>query len=121
MTPKTSILPRLLLPLLLAVAPSVPVLAQDAAPARTLDQAVERVQRDTGGRVLAAEPRRVGRKIEYRVKVLTPAGHVRVVVVPGDIARSSSAPPPGANSGNLRPVDSRPRPVIIDRGNRGNH
>lgn len=43
----------------------------------SLDDAVERVRRDTGGRVLSAEPRD-GR---YRVKVLLPNGAVRVIDV----------------------------------------
>lgn len=59
-----------------------PAWAQVAAPELTLDQAVRQVQIDTGGKVLSAEPRRVGRRSEYRIKVLTPEGHVRVVVVP---------------------------------------
>lgn len=43
----------------------------------SLDQAVTRVRRDTGGRVLSAEARD-GR---YRIKVLLPNGAVRVVNV----------------------------------------
>lgn len=43
----------------------------------SLDEAVARVRRDTGGRVLSAEPRD-GR---YRIKVLMPNGAVRVVNV----------------------------------------
>jgi uncharacterized membrane protein YkoI len=43
----------------------------------SLDEAVTRVRRDTGGRVLSAEPRD-GR---YRIKVLLPNGAVRVVNV----------------------------------------
>lgn len=43
------------------------------------DQAAERVRRQTGGRVLRVEPAASG----YRVKVLTPAGEVREVVVSG--------------------------------------
>nr|WP_240922605.1 hypothetical protein [Oleiagrimonas sp. C23AA] len=47
----------------------------------TLEQAVAKVQSDTGGKVLAADTQRRGRTIEYRIKVLTPNGHVRVVPV----------------------------------------
>lgn len=43
----------------------------------SLDEAVTRVRRETGGRVLSAEPRD-GR---YRIKVLMPNGAVRVVNV----------------------------------------
>jgi hypothetical protein len=50
----------------------------------TLDQAVEQVQHDTGGKVLSADRREFGRRTEYRIKVLTPGGHVRTVVVPSE-------------------------------------
>lgn len=55
--------------------------AQAGAPALTLEQAVTQVQQDTGGKVLSADPRRVGHHTEYRIKVLTPDGHVRVIVM----------------------------------------
>lgn len=57
-----------------------PCVAQGAAKV-TLDQAVEQVQQQTGGIVLSAEQRHVGRMLEYRIKVLAPDGHVRVVAV----------------------------------------
>lgn len=45
------------------------------------DQAAAQVQKSTGGRVLAVEGgERDGRPV-YRVRVLTPSGEVRVVVV----------------------------------------
>ena len=66
-----------LLAALLAVA--TPVAAQRAM---SLQDAVERVQRETGGRVLSAETVRVGRQKLYRVKVLTPQGRVQVITVP---------------------------------------
>jgi uncharacterized membrane protein YkoI len=47
----------------------------------TLQQAVEKVQRDTGGKVLSAEPIQVGKKKIYRIKVLTRDGQVRVIQV----------------------------------------
>lgn len=50
----------------------------------SLDQAVVQVQRQVGGKVLSAEPREIGRRTEYRIKVLTPDGHVRVVGVPSE-------------------------------------
>jgi uncharacterized membrane protein YkoI len=43
----------------------------------SLDEAVTRVRRETGGRVLSAE----GRDGRYRIKVLLPNGAVRVVNV----------------------------------------
>ncbi|MDO8704168.1 MAG: PepSY domain-containing protein [Sulfuricaulis sp.] len=47
----------------------------------SLDEAVERVRRDTGGRVLAAEAREQRGRTSYRIKVLLPNGSVRVVDV----------------------------------------
>jgi len=58
--------------------------AQAGAPTLTLEQAVTQVQQDTGGKVLSADPRRVGHHTEYRIKVLTPDGHVRVIVLSSD-------------------------------------
>ncbi len=50
----------------------------------TLEQATAKVRRETGGRILSAsESRRDGRKV-YRIKVLLPSGHVRVVTVNAD-------------------------------------
>jgi uncharacterized membrane protein YkoI len=43
----------------------------------SLDEAVTRVRRETGGRVLSAE----ARDSRYRIKVLLPNGAVRVVNV----------------------------------------
>lgn len=50
----------------------------------TLEQAVARVQNQTGGKVLKADSRNLGRFTEYRIKVLTPEGHVRVVTLRSD-------------------------------------
>ena len=58
---------------------AVPAAAQRAV---SLQDAVERVQRQTGGRILSAETVRVGRQKLYRVKVLTPEGRVQVITVP---------------------------------------
>lgn len=66
--------------------------AQASEPALTLEQAVTRVQLDTGGKVLSADPRRVGRHTEYRIKVLTPDGHVRVIVLQSDAAEPIKNP-----------------------------
>lgn len=62
-----------------AIAATAPVVAQRAI---DLQDAVERVQRDTGGRILSAETVRIGRQKLYRVKVLTPDGRVQVEMVP---------------------------------------
>ncbi|TCV95819.1 hypothetical protein EC912_102164 [Luteibacter rhizovicinus] len=61
--------------------------------ALTLEQAVSKVQKDTGGKVLSADTRLVerGRITEYRVKVLTLDGHVRVVPVRTETAKIPEA------------------------------
>lgn len=89
--------------ILLLWAAAVPVLAQSAA-ASTLDEAVLNVQRDTGGKVLSAESRNVGHGQDYRIKVLTPDGHVKVMTVPSDSGRhpastQSTKNPPGRRAG----------------------
>ncbi|MGC1550011.1 MAG: hypothetical protein WA777_15925 [Rhodanobacter sp.] len=85
-------LPLLIVACLFAVA--MPALAQQSdTPTMTLDQAVLQVQRQTGGKVLSAEPRKVSRHVEYRVKVLTPEGHVRVIAVPSDAVKSPDTAP----------------------------
>ncbi len=53
------------------------------------------VQQRVGGKVLSAEPRHIGRKVEYRIKVLTPEGHVQVIAVPSD---ATTRPPAAAQS-----------------------
>jgi hypothetical protein len=50
----------------------------------TLEQAVQRVQDRTHGKVLKADSRNTGRAVEYRIKVLTPDGHVRVITMRSD-------------------------------------
>lgn len=52
----------------------------------SLEQAVERVQKDTDGRILAAEEVHIGKKKLYRIKVLTRDGRVRVVQTSADAA-----------------------------------
>ena len=46
-----------------------------------LREAVDQVQRDTGGKILAAQTVGHGSGKTYRIKVLTPDGRVRVVQV----------------------------------------
>jgi hypothetical protein len=66
-------------------------LAQAAGSAVTLDQAVLRVQQDTGGKILSAEQRGVGHRQEYRIKVLTPDGHVKVMVVSSESGKNPTS------------------------------
>ena len=80
-------------------------LAQSAAPAVTLDQAVLKVQQETGGKVLSAEQRGVGRRQEYRIKVLTTDGHVRVMAVSSEASKNpvmapSIKNPPAKSAGS---------------------
>lgn len=65
--------------------------SSSSATGLTLDQAVMQVQQRVGGKVLSAEPRHIGRRVEYRIKVLTPEGHVRVIIVPSDATRMAPA------------------------------
>ena len=68
----------------------------------SLGDAITRVQQETNGQVLSAESRRWDRHIEYRIKVLTPEGHVRVMTV-----RANS----GMGNGNGFGNGSGPRPM----------
>ena len=47
----------------------------------SLDEAVARVRRDTGGRVLSAQAREDRGRTIYRIKVLLPNGAVRIISV----------------------------------------
>jgi len=47
----------------------------------SLDEAVARVRRDTGGRVLSAQAREDRGRTAYRIKVLLPNGSVRVISI----------------------------------------
>jgi hypothetical protein len=71
--------------------------ATPAAPAMTLEQAVAKVQDETGGKILSADPRQLGRRMEYRIKVLTPDGHVRIVVISSEAPRAGSGKNPAGN------------------------
>ncbi len=76
----TIALRSLLFALLLSV--GSPLLARDGA--ANLQDAINQVQRETGGRVLSADAVGTsgGREL-YRIKVLTPDGRVRVITKPG--------------------------------------
>jgi len=47
----------------------------------SLDEAVRRVQRETGGRILSAEAVPRDGAFTYRIKTLLPSGRVRVIYV----------------------------------------
>ncbi|WP_426688243.1 PepSY domain-containing protein [Rhodanobacter ginsengiterrae] len=101
MTTHKNFITTLLISLSVGVAGAA--MAQSAA-AVTLDQAVLKVQQDTGGKILSAEQRGVGRRQEYRIKVLTPQGHVKVVVVSSESGKNSPSTqsiknPPVKNAG----------------------
>lgn len=49
--------------------------------AMSRDEAAARVRQSTGGRVLAVEQSEQNGRPVYKVKVLTPSGEVRIVVV----------------------------------------
>lgn len=84
-----------------------PALAQPPSQGgMTLDQAVTQLQQRIGGKVLSAEPRHIGRKVEYRIKVLTPEGYVRVITVPSNATQvpsaAQSSPKKPANGGTKK-------------------
>ena len=54
---------------------------------KTLDQAVEQVRRQYGGRIVSAETRRQGNQEVHHIKVLTADGKVKSVQVPGRTVR----------------------------------
>lgn len=103
---KANRIPLLLAPLALLLALGAsPVAAQTAPKDLSLDEAVNQAQQETNGQVLSANSVRRDRRTEYRIKVLTPQGHVRVMTIPasgGDSARPSSPStrnPPGRRAG----------------------
>lgn len=79
--------------------------AQSVKPAVTLDEAVLNVQQETGGKILSAETRGIGRRQEYRIKVLTPDGHVKVMAISSEASKNPSSNqstknPPEKNAGS---------------------
>jgi flagellar basal body L-ring protein FlgH len=58
----------------------------------SLENAVQHVQQQTNGRILAADSIQNGRNKLYRIKVLTPDGHVRVMQLHSNDTPSSSKP-----------------------------
>lgn len=65
--------------LMLVMAVGPPALWAGQNDGLSLEQAVAMVRRQTGGTILAAEPRNVNGKLMYRIKVLTKQQHVRNV------------------------------------------
>jgi uncharacterized membrane protein YkoI len=65
--------------LLCAALLALPGLGAWAAASR--DDAAQVAQRETGGRVLAVERAEAGGRAVWRVKVVTPRGDVRIVLV----------------------------------------
>jgi uncharacterized membrane protein YkoI len=51
----------------------------------TLQEAIAKVQHQTGGRVLSAESKTQEKKTIYRIKVLTRDGQVKIIEVPAEI------------------------------------
>jgi len=100
MTTHKNFIPALLICLLVGGVAAAS--AQSAEPALTLDQAVLKVQQDTGGRVLSAEPHRVDRKLKYLIKVLTPDGHVQRLVVSSEASKN-----PASSQSNKNPPAKR--------------
>ncbi len=50
----------------------------------SIEQAVQRVQQETDGKVLAVQTLTIGQRKIYRIKVLTPDGRMRVMQVPAE-------------------------------------
>ena len=88
----------LLAPLALLLALGAdPAAAQARSKDLSLGEAVSRAQQETNGQVLSADSVRRDRRTEYRIKVLTPQGHVRVMTIP---ASGDSARPPSPSTRN---------------------
>ncbi len=56
-----------------------PPKAQNGREQMSLESAVQQVQQQTSGRILSADSVQNGRNKLYRIKVLTPDGHVKVM------------------------------------------
>lgn len=50
----------------------------------TMQEAIAKVQHETGGKVLSAETKTQGTKTIYRIKLLTRGGQVKIVEVPAN-------------------------------------
>lgn len=97
---------------LMLVAAAFPALAQDVRGREAdegLRESVQRIERETGGEVLRAEPYQRNGRDAWRFKVLTPEGRVRVLR--DEPGQPRTAPPPRVptRSEPLRPRDPEPR------------
>jgi len=108
MTMKTRHL-LLLAPLALALGIG-PAMAQKQGEL-SLGEAVSRAQHETRGQVLSAESRHYDRRTEYRIKVLTPEGHVQVMTIPAN----------GAVEGFRQPVQPNRNPPGRRAGGKERH
>ena len=74
-------MPKRFLALLLIAASLTMAGAPNVTFAASLNEAVQQVQRETGGRVLSADTVNQGGRSVHRIKVLTPSGQVRIVTI----------------------------------------
>lgn len=74
-------MPKRILALLLVTAALLTAGAPSITFAASLNEAVQQVQRETGGRVLSADTVNQGGRTVHRIKVLTPSGQVRIVTI----------------------------------------
>jgi uncharacterized membrane protein YkoI len=83
-------MPPMIRPVAVAVFACVAAFAAASADAAaSLQDAINKVERDTHGKVLSAETKHNGRSTVYRIKVITREGQVRVIEVPADEQRPS--------------------------------
>ena len=74
-------MPKRILALLLVTGALLTAGAPNITFAASLNDAVQQVQRETGGRVLSADTVNQGGRTVHRIKVLTPSGQVRIVTI----------------------------------------
>jgi uncharacterized membrane protein YkoI len=83
-------MPPMIRPLASAIFACAAVFAAGPAQATaSLQDAINKVERETHGKVLSAETKHNGRTTVYRIKVITRDGQVRVIEVPADEQRPS--------------------------------
>lgn len=110
-------------PLLFATAVLACFIASPAAQADgddNLPAAVNRVERETGGRVLSAERRNQSGREVNRIKVYTPEGRVRVMWegtqgAPSAAARTTAPDTNAQERRSPRTREARPAPIPRDR------
>ena len=94
---RTRLSPRLSICLSALLLPGLALASPQGKAPTTLEEAVAQVQQDTGGKILSADPRRFGRRMEYRIKVLTPDGHVRTFAISSEAPRAGQGKNPAGN------------------------